>query len=115
MSHALYCDQHVPGPIALGLRRRGIEVVTAEEDGTKRLDDERLLARATSLGRVLVSYDADFAVIAAAWQREGRPFAGIIRITRQDLPYGQLIDDLELIAKLAAPDEVANRILYLPL
>ena len=38
-----------------GLRRKGIDCLTAEEDGTKQLPDDLLLQRATELGRVMVS------------------------------------------------------------
>ena len=36
-------DHHVQGAITRGLRARGIDVLTAEEDGTKRWPDDRLL------------------------------------------------------------------------
>ena len=34
MSLALYMDVHVPAAITRGLRRRSVEVLTAQEDGT---------------------------------------------------------------------------------
>jgi hypothetical protein len=43
----LYMDEHVPGPITRGLRRRRVEVLTAQEDGAEGWDDPRLLDRAT--------------------------------------------------------------------
>ena len=57
-------DQHIPGPITKGLRQRGIDVLTAHEDGTAEFDDDLLLERATQLGRVLFSQDRDLLVIA---------------------------------------------------
>ena len=54
---SLYMDHHVPSAITAGLRKRGVDVLTAEEDGSARLDDDPLLDRATSLGRVLFSQD----------------------------------------------------------
>ena len=38
--------------------------------------DDELLTRATALGRVLLTQDADFLEIAARWQRQGMPSAG---------------------------------------
>jgi hypothetical protein len=35
----LYMDVHVKAAIITGVRRREIDVVTAQEDGTTRLDD----------------------------------------------------------------------------
>ncbi|MGH7213242.1 MAG: DUF5615 family PIN-like protein [Tepidisphaeraceae bacterium] len=50
-------DHHIPAPVTRGLRRRGVDVLTAAEDGSQRLADADLLTRATELGRVLVSMD----------------------------------------------------------
>jgi hypothetical protein len=56
-------DVHVKAAITAGLRQRGIDVLTAQEDGANRLDDDRLLERATALQRVLFSQDDDLLVI----------------------------------------------------
>jgi hypothetical protein len=50
MSLGLYMDVHVPMPIARGLRRRGVDVLTAQEDNARRLTDPQLLDRAMGLG-----------------------------------------------------------------
>jgi len=53
VSGALYMDVQVPAAITRGLRRRGVDVLTAQEDGTARLKDPALLDRATVLGRII--------------------------------------------------------------
>jgi hypothetical protein len=58
-------DVHVPGPITEGLRRRGVDVLTAQEDGSDRVPDDLLLERSKLLGRVLFTRDEDFLVITA--------------------------------------------------
>ena len=73
-----YMDHHVPAAITNGLRRKEIDCLTAAEDQSSRLDDARLLSRATELNRVLVSQDVDLLAIAAGWQNEGRLFAGLV-------------------------------------
>jgi hypothetical protein len=55
----VYMDAHVPSAVTAGLRRRGIDVLTSQEDGTDRLPDDQLLVRAAKLGRVLFSQDDD--------------------------------------------------------
>lgn len=60
MTIALYMDHHVPRAITSGLRLRGVDVLTAYEDGTHELDDPILLDRAGELGRVLFTQDDDF-------------------------------------------------------
>ena len=55
MSLSLYMDQNVEGPITSGLRLRGVNVITALEDGTDQVDDEDLMDRATALGIMVAS------------------------------------------------------------
>ena len=54
MPVALYMDHNVHGTIVRQLRRRGVDVVTAEEDGNRGMEDEPLLDRATELRRPLL-------------------------------------------------------------
>jgi hypothetical protein len=42
-------DVHVPAAITHELRRRGIDVLTSQEDGTRESTDELLLLRAAQL------------------------------------------------------------------
>jgi hypothetical protein len=55
-----YFDVHVPAAVADQLRRRGVDILTAQEDGKAELDDPDLLARSTTLGRVLFTQDIRF-------------------------------------------------------
>jgi hypothetical protein len=48
-------DVHIPAAITAGLRRRGMDVLTSQEDSTREVDDVSLLRRATGLGRLLLS------------------------------------------------------------
>lgn len=115
MSLRLYMDVHVREEITDGLRRREVDVLTAQEDGTDELDDPALLDRATELGRVLFSQDADLLTEGTARQRSGRHFAGVIYAHQLKITIGQCIDDLELVAKVYEPTEIADQVLYLPL
>ena len=71
-------DVHVPAAITRGLLLRGVDVITAQLDGTSDLNDARLLDRAPELGRVLVSQDDDLLAEATRRQRQGQNFAGVI-------------------------------------
>ena len=66
MSITFYMDVHIKRAITEGLRRTGIDVLTAQEDGCGHLSDAELLDRASSLGRVLVSMDDDLLTEANA-------------------------------------------------
>jgi hypothetical protein len=108
-------DVHVPLAITEGLRRRGIDVLTAQSDRADRLDDELLFQRATHLGRMLFSQDEDLLTIATSRQTADRDFAGLIYAHQLGPGIGEIIDDLELLCVCAELDEVRNRIIYLPL
>ena len=43
MPQRLYMDVHIPAAITEGLRRRGIDVLTSQDDGTREAADEVLL------------------------------------------------------------------------
>ena len=55
MSLRYFMDVHVPKSISVGLRLRGIDVLTAIEDGAILFDDVVLLNRSTALQRILSS------------------------------------------------------------
>ena len=115
MALSYYMDVHVPGAITEGLRRRGVDVLTSQEDGTRRADDEQLIARATALGRLLVSQDEDLLTLAAQWQAAGWEFAGLIFAPQEGGSIGRYVDDVELIAACCSQEEVASQVHHLPL
>jgi hypothetical protein len=111
----LYMDVHVKAAITAGIRRRGIDAVTAQEDGATRLEDVPLLDRATALGRVLFSQDDDLLAIARARQTQGVFFAGLIYGHQLAATIGKYVLDLEVVCTVLDPEDMANRIEYLPL
>jgi predicted nuclease of predicted toxin-antitoxin system len=113
VSLKLYVDVHVRRAITEGLRLRGVDVLTAQEDGASRLSDPDLLDRAMALGRVLFSQDKDLLREAARRQRSGEPFAGIIYAHQFRASIGRCINDLELIAQASELKEYMNRLEYL--
>jgi predicted nuclease of predicted toxin-antitoxin system len=115
MTIALYMDVHVHRAITTGLRLRDVDVLMAQEDGYRRARDDLLLDRATELQRVLFTQDDDLLVEAKRRQTTGIPFAGIIYAHQLRITIGRCIQDLELIAKASEPEELANRVEYLPL
>ena len=115
MSLSLYMDVHVPLAITRGLRRRGVNVLRSQEDGTALLPDAQLLDRATQLGHVLFTRDSDLLSEAAARLRSGKDFATVVFARQMEVSIGRCIEDLEIIAKAATPEESRNQIVYLPL
>ena len=115
MAIAFYMDQHVPKAITVGLRDRGIDVVTAYEDGRSKAEDIELLDRAYDLKYAIFSQDDDFLVEAARRQKEGIPFCGVIYAHQLRVTIGSCIRDLEIIAKAAEFEDLINQIIFLPL
>jgi hypothetical protein len=108
-------DVHVPAAITRGLLLRGVDVLTAQLDGTTQLDDAGLLDRATSLGRVLFSQDEDLLAEATNRQRTGKYFGGVFYAHQLGITAGRAIQDLEILAAAGTPEDFANRVEYLPL
>lgn len=115
MAIALYMDQYVPRAITIGLRLRGVDVLTAFEDGAGNVDDTELLSRASSLGRVLFSQDDDLLAEAARRQAADIYFSGVIYAHQLRVSIGMCVHDLEIIATVGEPADLQQQVLFLPL
>ena len=104
MSHAL----------VRGLRARGVDVVTALEEGMIERDDDEHLELAAEMKRVLYSFNvADFYHLHSKYLSEGKEHSGLILTRQQQFTIGeQLRRLLRLIAKVSA-DEMKNRVEFL--
>jgi len=98
-------DVHVPEAITEQLRRRGVDVLTAIEDGFRERADHEILDRANVLGRVVFTQDIRFLALAERCQREGRPFAGLVFGHQFGGTIGQYVDSLAIVAGASEPGE----------
>jgi hypothetical protein len=110
-----YMDEHVPKAITLGLRLRGIDVLTAQEDGCEGNSDPELLDRARILRRVLFTFDVDLLSEAAARQRAGKSFSGVVYAHPLTISIGMCVHDLVIIGQAGEPTDLEDRVEYLPL
>jgi hypothetical protein len=115
VSLPLYVDHNVSADIVRGARLRGVDLLTAREDGRAHLTDELLMARAVELRRLLLTEDKDFYRIASRWWQSGHAFPGVIHIDQDAASIGDLIDDLVIIVELNTAQEMANRLVYVPI
>lgn len=111
MSLSLYIDEDaMASAMVAGLRRAGVDVLTADEAGNRGIADEAHLAFAAAQKRLLYSFNRrDFARIHAEWLRRGAAHPGIILLTDRRASIGYQIS--EVVALLnREPEEAANTI-----
>ena len=73
----LLADQNVHADVVRFLRDEGLDVVDVQQAGLSGADDAVILARAVAQGRVIVSHDADFGMLAI---RAGAAYVGIVHL-----------------------------------
>ena len=115
MSVRFYMDVHVRRAVTEGLRLRGVDVLTAQEDGAAELSDSQLLDRSSVLGRILFTQDDDLLAEARIRESSGEPFVGLAYAHQLNISVGPCIADLELISKATDYADWVSKVIYLPL
>lgn len=108
-------DEHIHRAITTGLRLRGVDVLTVQEDQRTGFPDPIILDRATELQRLLFTQDDDFLAEANRRQEQCVNFTGIIYAYQLSVSVGDCVRDLEIISQAGKLEEFANRVQYLPL
>lgn len=114
MTIRFYMDENVPRQITTGLRLRGIDVLTIQEDKLAGAPDPQVFARASELQRVLFTRDDDLLAIAHQHQQADIPFYGVVYAHPQTSSIGGCVNDLELIASVCVIEDCINQVQYLP-
>ena len=103
-----YTDENISRAVIDGLRRQGIDVVSAPEMGMlSRLDDEHL-ELAARLGRTLFTHDHDFLRLDS----QGIPHAGIA-YTHQNSSISRVISGLMRIHETKTPEDMVSHVEYI--
>ncbi len=105
---AFYMDEHVPAVVSEALRRRGVDVLTAQAADMRGASDEQHLALAVRDGRAIFTQDVDFLHLHTSH----RPHHGII-YTPQGTPLGTIVRGLILIYEVLRPDEMAGHVEFI--
>jgi hypothetical protein len=93
-----------------GMRPRGFDVMTSIEAGMLGRCDEDIFSFATSLGRVVYTFNiGDFRRIHAAWLSAGRQHAGIIYSHQERYSSGEQIRRVVKPASCLSAEEMLNR------
>ncbi len=109
---AYYFDESVNRAIALGLRLKGVEILTVPEDGKSGVDDLQVLSRTIDLNRPLVTADQDFLEIAHQRLILNQSFPGIIFL-RPHISIGYVIENLLIYAELGELSDFMNQVIFL--
>jgi NAD(P)-dependent dehydrogenase (short-subunit alcohol dehydrogenase family) len=108
-----YADVHVVYAIVQALRRRGMDVVTAQDRDREEADDAELLAEALADQRVMVTNDADFLALAADYAARGETFAPIYFWPQQGRSIGEMIRRILREASLEDYQTACSRVHFL--
>jgi hypothetical protein len=100
--------------LVTGLRARGIDLITADEEARRNVYDDRQLEFATSQGRVLYTFNtSDFYRIHTEWLIEGKTHAGIIFAPHQRYRTGEQVRRLLKLIKMRSAEDMIGEIEFL--
>jgi hypothetical protein len=105
-------DAHVKSGIVDGIRRQGMDVVTAQELGQSRAADEELLVTATRANRLMLTNDMDVLRLHAQWMQSGRHHSGIV-YWAQNMGIGVAIRRTMQYVLSTTAQEAADRVHFL--
>ena len=112
---SFYLDAEVPRAITRALRGRSVDVLTAQEDGIAEATDVLIFERAQGPRPSAGDRGLGLPTHRQRPDRGGITVLGAIFIPQISVPVGISIQDLELIANVARPEEIRNRVFHLPL
>ena len=105
-----YFDESVELAASQQLVISGLDAVSAHSLDLLGTDDESHLQRATSMGRVLCTYDDDFLKLAAS----GIEHAGIVYVPRQKASIGDWVRELRAMHARLTAEDARNQVFFLP-
>ena len=117
MSLRFLADEDFDNDIVRGLLRRcpTLDIVRVQDVTLSGQPDPVVLEWAAQEGRILLTHDVStLTAHAIARIQKGLPMPGVFAVS-QDIPIGQAIEDLLLIAKCSLEGEWEGQVRYLPL
>ncbi len=110
-------DEDFNNRILRGVLRRlpDVDIVRVQDVGLRSREDPVVLEWAANDGRVLITHDAS-TISAFAYERVklGLAMSGVFEVS-QDMPIGQAIEEIILIAGASFDGEYEGEVRYLPL
>jgi len=109
---ALYSDESVDHRVVQGLRRRGVDVLSAADEGLLGASDEDQIRHAVDSSRILLTSDVDHLVLARRWSEEGKPHRGIVFLHQRRLTVGRAIFGIDALVRAVPDDAFANTVRF---
>lgn len=113
----LLADENFNGDVLRGLLRvePKLDIVRVQDTEVYQASDPTVLAYAAQENRILLTHDVrTMTKYAYDRVRADKPMAGLIELDN-DLPIGQEIEEILIVLLTSQPDELANRIVFIPL
>lgn len=108
----LYLDEDVHPAVAVALRARGFDAVSAHEVGRRGASDAEQLTRAAADGRALLTFNAvDFLNLHRESLETQRSHWGILLC--EQAPVGEVVRRLLNVLNHMAADELCNQLYWL--
>lgn len=104
-----HLDESVSNAIALGLRRRGIDVTTTSEIGLIGASDQEQIDFALSNNRIIITHDDDFVIL----HHQGINHAGITYCDQSRRSIGEILSTLIIIWEALEPENMKNKLEFL--
>ncbi len=109
MKPKLFLDEDVHVDLEAALRRRGYDVVHAQEVGRKGKSDPEQLAYAVEQGRCVFTFNVgDFVVLHNEYTRSGEEHCGILVLKQR--PVGETLHRLLRALQPFSEDSLKNRL-----
>ena len=100
--------------LVMGLRKRGVDILTALEAGTTKATDEQQLAFAAAQGRAIYSFNVgDSCRLHSEWLVEPRSHAGIALARQQQFSVGEQMRRLVRLIGTLSQEDMRNRLEFL--
>lgn len=94
MLPSLVADMNIAVPVVDFLRKQGVDVLSAYEEGWGDFTDSELLAQAHAMSRFVLTHDSDFGTLAV---HRDESITGIVYLRPGGRPPAEVIVDIEAL------------------
>jgi len=106
----IYINESIDVAVAEGLKRRGVQALSAKDTGNLGLTDEEQIQYASREEAAIFTHDDDFLSLVAKSNREHH---GLIYVHQQKLSTGECIRRIKTLVQIKTPKEMQNHIEFL--